>query len=126
MTSPSPGSMGPMSESEREQVAREHQVADLQPPINDDRELDEAVALGQRLAGLAETDPTHPLLVAARAALEVADARAAVHRAISEGTTEMAAMYDWAAVATQPSHDQLQRYRYPPDGDADAWVRAAG
>ena len=39
-----------------------------------------AVAVAHRVAVLAETDPNAPLVVAVRAALEVADARRAAHR----------------------------------------------
>lgn len=42
-----------------------------------DVELVEALAVAHRVAVLAETDPTAPLIVATRAALEVADARRA-------------------------------------------------
>lgn len=43
-------------------------------------EVAEALAIGHRLAVLAETDPAAPLIVAVRVALEVADARRAARR----------------------------------------------
>ena len=30
---------------------------------------------------------------------------------------------DWSELAGHPSHAELQRLRYPPDGDVERWVR---
>lgn len=47
------------------------------------------ITLAHQLAVLAETEPDHPLLIAVRIALEVADARRAHHRARREASLDV-------------------------------------
>lgn len=104
---------GPMGRSEREQVAREHRAVDLRPPVADPGDLAEAVALAARLAAAAERDPSHPLVVAARAALEVADARIAAHRALREASLDVhdADPDVWRRGVLDVPFEELQRRR---------------
>lgn len=83
-----------------------------------------AVALVQ----LAETDPTHPLLAAVRAAVEMIDLRREWRRDEVESTRAVSAAArrelgpGWAS--RRVPHDEIQRRRYPPNGDRDEWIQA--
>lgn len=109
----------------RERIVHDHRAAELAAPDIDDVELADAVALGGRLAALAETEPDHPLVLAARLAVEIADARAEEHRALREAAADVHAAAPpgtWRDLAWEPTWQELQTRRYPPGGDVDAWV----
>lgn len=53
--------------------------------------------------------------------VESAAARRAV-LIVREASLAISTATDWAATAGNPSHGQLVRRRYPPDGDAARWI----
>ncbi|WP_075334902.1 hypothetical protein [Pseudonocardia sp. Ae717_Ps2] len=73
-------------------------------------------------AVLGRSQPTAPLLVAARVGVEVADLRHAHWIALREASKAMSAAYAEAGLARQPSLAELMRRRYPPHGDIDEWI----
>lgn len=54
-------------------------------------------------------------LIEARAAARAVHIARGASLAVSTAT-------DWAAIAGNPSHAELVRRRYPPDGDVQRWV----
>jgi hypothetical protein len=79
-------------------------------------ELDPAT-LALQLAQIAETDPHHEIILAARLALEIADARRAAHRALREASFDVhggdrAFWRKWAA--DHVPHDVLRARRAMP------------
>lgn len=82
------------------------------PPEYTAEEHAEAVALGHRLACLAERDPLHPLLVGAQAAVEIAAARAAERQAHAEASKDVASAADWRQIGNaHVPYDELTRRR---------------
>lgn len=80
----------------------------------------DAVTLGVTLSLL---PADHVLVVAARSGLEVGELRhqAAVDdKAAAVAISEAA---DWRRLAYQPSHAELVRRRFPPDGDREQWTK---
>ncbi|MBN9754985.1 hypothetical protein Ae706Ps2_6559 [Pseudonocardia sp. Ae706_Ps2] len=71
---------------------------------------------------LGRSQPTAPLLVAARVGVEVADLRHAHWIALRDASKAMSAAYAEAGLARQPSLAELMRRRYPPHGDIDEWI----
>ena len=74
-------------------------------------------------AVLGRSQPTAPLLVAARAGVEVADLRHAHWIALRDTSKQISAAYTAAGLAHQPSLAELMRRRYPPLGDPTDWAR---
>jgi len=70
------------------------------------------------IARLAETDPDHELVVAARLALEVAYARASRPFNIEDFA---GGRYHRANEIAE--YDSILKRRYPPNGDRDEWVQ---
>ena len=73
-------------------------------------------------AVLGRSQPTAPLLVAARAGVEVADLRHAHWIALRDTSKQISAAYTAAGLAHQPSLTELLRRRYPPNGDVHEWI----
>ncbi|WP_139320310.1 hypothetical protein [Pseudonocardia sp. Ae505_Ps2] len=73
-------------------------------------------------AVLGRSQPTAPLLVAARVGVEVADLRHAHWIALRDTSKQVSAAYTAAGLARQPSLTELMRRRYPPNGDIDEWI----
>ncbi|MBN9754031.1 hypothetical protein Ae706Ps2_6510 [Pseudonocardia sp. Ae706_Ps2] len=71
---------------------------------------------------LGRSQPTAPLLVAARVGVEVADLRHAHWIALRDTSKQISAAYTAAGLARQPSLTELMRRRYPPNGDIDEWI----
>jgi hypothetical protein len=80
----------------------------------------EAELLRDILAGQVPAADTHTW----RALAAAIDAAATMHTltALRDASHRISAGADWAAVAGAPSHAELQRRRYPPDGDMERWV----
>lgn len=79
---------------------------------------DEAAKLGLNLARLMETDPDHELVTAARLALEIGYARASQPFNIEDF---VGGRYHRANDIAE--YSEVQKRRYPPNGDRDEWVR---
>ena len=73
-------------------------------------------------AVLGRSQPTAPLLVAARVGVEVADLRHAHWIALRDTSKQVSAAYTAAGLAHQPSLTELLRRRYPPNGDVHEWI----
>jgi hypothetical protein len=78
-------------------------------------ELDPA-ALALGLAQIAETDPHHEVIVAARLALEIADARRAHHRALRETALDVHGgdVATWRALAAREPRSTILARRAQP------------
>jgi hypothetical protein len=99
----------------------EQDIADKRPPV---RPVDPA-ALALTIAQLAETDPHHELLIAARLALDIADARRAHRRALREASREVHAARSrgqWRRWAQEHvPFEELQRRRGHERGPDYRW-----
>jgi hypothetical protein len=65
------------------------------------------------------------LLILAEAWL-VADPDRVAREQLKSMSADLSRSRNWAKAARLPSHRELQRRRYPPDGDQDRWTREGG
>jgi hypothetical protein len=73
------------------------------------------VAFGVALVTLAEHQPNHALIVAARIAVEQIDLRCDRRAALREVSRDICAAADWRRIANQHvTHEELQRRRAQP------------
>jgi len=80
--------------------------------------MSEAVDLGLKLAKLMETDPDNEAVTAARLALEIGYSRANQPFNIEDFA---GGKYHRAPEIAE--YSELQKRRWPPNGDRDEWVR---
>ncbi|WP_075334732.1 hypothetical protein [Pseudonocardia sp. Ae717_Ps2] len=101
--------------SDPDQTARNTALADRAEALEVIAFVDPAVLASV----LGRSQPTAPLLVAARVGVEVADLRHAHWIALRDASKAMSVAYAEAGLARQPSLTELMRRRYPPNGDID-------
>ncbi|WP_075334738.1 hypothetical protein [Pseudonocardia sp. Ae717_Ps2] len=104
--------------SDPDQTARNTALADRAEALEVIAFVDPAVLASV----LGRSQPTAPLLVAARVGVEVADLRHAHWIALRDASKAMSVAYAEAGLARQPSLTELMRRRYPPNGDIDEWI----